>query len=344
MWTTSGTGTFFDPNALATLYTPSAADSLAGSVTLTVTTTGMAPCSAVSDQLVISFGGGLAASAGSDVLACSTAPNISLNGVVVGTTTGTWTTSGTGSFLPSAGALNATYIPGAADYAIGNINLVLSTTNNLGCPAGRDTLVVSYHVPPTVNAGADVLLCNGLEDVQLNANAQNQGSVQWITMGTGNFTPDANTLGATYTPTANDSIAGGVYLVLTAFGTGTCGNAADSVFIDIGPTRIADAGVDQNVCANGGGIQLAGGVTGVTGGVWITNGTGTFAPSATDLNAEYVPSNTDLVFQQLQVVLSTQGTWVVPLMWIPCSCSCTNHPWWMPVRTSRRAMHPRPCS
>ncbi len=250
MWTTSGTGTFFDPNALATLYTPSAADSLAGTVTLTVTTTGVAPCSAVSDQLVISFGGGLDAEAGMDVIACSTDPNIALNGVVAGTTTGTWSTSGTGSFMPSASALNATYIPGAADYAIGNINLILSTTNNQGCPAGRDTLVVSYHVPPTVNAGADVLLCDGLENVQLSGTAQNQGSVQWITMGTGSFTPDATLLNAVYTPTANDSIAGGVYLVLTAFGTGTCGNASDSVFIDIGPTRIANAGADQTVCAD----------------------------------------------------------------------------------------------
>ncbi len=62
MWSTSGTGTFFDPNALATLYTPSAADSLAGSVTLTATTTVMAPCSAVSDDLVINFGEGYRAS------------------------------------------------------------------------------------------------------------------------------------------------------------------------------------------------------------------------------------------------------------------------------------------
>ncbi|HMC97557.1 MAG TPA: hypothetical protein VKG92_07895, partial [Flavobacteriales bacterium] len=96
MWTTSGTGTFFDPNALATLYTPSAADSLAGTVTLTVTTTGVAPCGAVSDQLVISFGGGLSAAAGADVTACSTDPNIALNGVVAGTTTGAWSTTGTG--------------------------------------------------------------------------------------------------------------------------------------------------------------------------------------------------------------------------------------------------------
>ncbi|MCB9164662.1 MAG: gliding motility-associated C-terminal domain-containing protein [Flavobacteriales bacterium] len=311
-WTTSGTGTFFDPNALATLYLPSAADSLAGSVTLTVTTIGMAPCSAVSDELVISFGGGLAAVAGADVVACSTDPNIALNGAVAGTTTGTWSTSGTGSFMPNANALNATYIPGAADYAIGNINLVLSTTNNQGCPAGRDTLVVSYHVPPTVNAGADVLLCNGLEDVQLNGTAQNQGSVQWTTMGSGSFQPSADVLNAVYTATANDSIAGGVYLVLTAFGTGTCGNAADSVFIDIGPTRIANAGADQTVCADMDPIALGGSITGVSGGVWSTSGTGTFLPDATTLGAAYVPSSTDMAFNELRFILTTTGNMGCP--------------------------------
>jgi len=322
-WTTSGTGTFFDANALATLYYPSAADSTAGHVTLTVTTTGTSPCSAVSDHLTITFGGGLAAQAGQDVTACSTSPNIALNGTVAGTSTGTWTTSGTGSFSPSATALNATYIPGAADFVIGNINLVLSTTNNAGCPAGRDTLVVSYHVPPTVNAGADLLLCDGIAPVQLNGSAHNHGSVHWITAGTGTFSPDASALNATYTPTAQDSINGGVYLVLTAYGTGTCGNASDSLFIGVGPTRIAHAGNDMDLCANGGPITLAGSITGVTGGTWSTNGTGTFTPNASALNATYVPSAPDLVFQQLQFVLTTTG-----------NMGCTPH-----SDTMRVAMH-----
>ena len=126
-------------------------------------------------------------------------------------------------------------------------------------------------MPPTVNAGVDLLLCSGLENVQLNGNAQNQGSVQWITMGTGSFTPDATALNATYVPTANDSIAGGVYLVLTAFGTGTCANASDSVFIDIGPTRIANAGSDQTVCADMDPIALGGSIAGVSGGAWAVS-------------------------------------------------------------------------
>jgi hypothetical protein len=306
-WTTSGTGSFLNADALTTLYTPSAADSTAGSVTLTVTTTGVDPCSAVSDQLVITFGGGLAAEAGTDVIACSTDPNVALNGAVAGTTTGIWSTTGTGSFMPAATALNATYIPGPADFVIGNVSLILSTTDNQGCAAGRDTLVVSYHVPPTVDAGASVLLCDGLEDVQLNGVAQNAGSVQWFTTGTGSFSPAADVANAVYTPTANDSIVGGVYLILTGFGTGTCGNSSDSLFVDIGPTRIANAGNDQTICADGDPIQLNGAITGVTGGVWSTTGTGSFLPDNTTLGAAYVPSATDMVFGELEFILTTTG-------------------------------------
>ncbi|MBK8498602.1 MAG: gliding motility-associated C-terminal domain-containing protein, partial [Flavobacteriales bacterium] len=306
-WSTSGSGTFLDANALTTLYFPSAADSTAGTVTLTVTTTGVAPCSAVSDALVISFGGGLAASAGADVVACSTDPNIALNGVVAGTTTGQWSTTGTGSFMPSATTLDATYVPGPADFVIGNVSLILATTNNQGCAAGRDTLVVSYHVPPVVNAGQDVLLCNGLEGVQLSANVQHAASLQWFSTGSGSFTPAADVADAVYMPTANDSIVGGVYLILTGFGTGTCGNVSDSLFIDIGPTRIANAGNDLGLCADGNFWQLAGSVAGVSGGEWTTTGTGTFLPSPTALNATYVPSQTDMAFPQLQFVLATTG-------------------------------------
>ena len=306
-WSTSGTGSFLDANALATLYIPSAADSTAGSVVLTATTTGVEPCAAISDQLAITFGGGLAATAGADVVACSTDANIVLNGAVAGTTTGIWSSTGTGSFVPSATALNATYVPGPADFVIGDVSLILSTTNNQGCAAGRDTLVVSYHVPPTVDAGASVLLCDGLEDVSLNGQVQNAGSVQCFTTGTGSFSPSNTVANAVYTPTANDSIAGGVYLILTGFGTGTCGNVSDSLFVDIGPTRVANAGVDQIICADGDPIQLSGAITGVTGGVWSTTGTGTFLPDNSTLGAAYVPSATDMVFGELEFILTTTG-------------------------------------
>jgi len=306
LWTTSGTGTFFDATAATTLYYPSAADSLAGSVLLTVTTTGMEPCGAVSDQLEVTFGGGLEADAGPDVVTCSTQPNVALNGSVAGTATGQWSTTGTGSFTPSNTALNATYVPGPADFIIGDIALVLTTTNNLGCPPARDTLIVSYHLPPSVNAGQDVLLCDGIGPVQLAASAQHHDGIQWFTTGTGGFSTDTIP-DPVYSPSAADSVSGGVYLVVTAFGTGGCANASDSILIDIGPTRIADAGTDQALCGDGSPIQLNGAITGLSGGQWSSSGSGIFLPDATTLNAVYTPSPADLVTGQLQFLLATTG-------------------------------------
>ncbi len=304
-WTTSGTGSFMDPSALVTLYYPSISDSIAGVIELVALTNGSAPCSSVSDALTITFGGGLAAEAGPDVVTCSTDPGIALNAQVSGTTSGVWTTNGTGTFSPSATALQATYVPGAADFIIGNINLVLTTTNNLGCPAGRDTVHVTYHLPPTVDAGTDVRLCSGLESVQLSGNVQHGTGLMWTSTGSGTFSPGNDVPAPTYLPSVADSLVGGVTLTLTAQGTGGCAAVSDVMSIEIVPTRLAHAGADVDLCASGEALHLAGAITGPGGGHWTTNGTGTFLPDAGTLNAIYQPSSTDLVFPQLQFTLTT---------------------------------------
>ena len=111
-WTTSGTGTFA-PNAttLNTTYTPSAADKAAGTVTLTLTTTGQqAPCGAATAQVVVTIHEAATASAGGNQTICSGSATAGLGGTVGGGATGgTWTTSGTGTFAPDATTLNATY-------------------------------------------------------------------------------------------------------------------------------------------------------------------------------------------------------------------------------------------
>ncbi len=304
-WTTSGTGSFMDNTALVTLYYPTIADSIAGVVELVALTNGSGPCSSVSDAMTITFGGGLSAEAGADVVTCSTEPAIALNAQVSGTSSGVWTTNGTGSFSPAATSLQATYNPGPADFIIGNINLVLTTTNNLGCPAGRDTVKVTYHLPPVVDAGMNVRLCNGLENVPLNGNVQHASTLAWTSSGTGTFSPSASVATASYLPSSADSLAGGVILTLTAQGTGGCAPTSDAVSIEIVPTRLAHAGADVDLCASGEALHLAGSLTGPGGAQWTTNGTGTFLPDANTLNAIYQPSATDLVFPQLQFTLTT---------------------------------------
>ena len=52
-WTSSGTGTWTNGNTLTPTYDPSAADIAAGSVTLTLTSIGNAPCSDATSTMVL---------------------------------------------------------------------------------------------------------------------------------------------------------------------------------------------------------------------------------------------------------------------------------------------------
>ena len=54
-WTTSGTGTFTDPNILMAVYTPSTADREAGSVTLSLEATGSGSCPSATDDMILTI-------------------------------------------------------------------------------------------------------------------------------------------------------------------------------------------------------------------------------------------------------------------------------------------------
>jgi hypothetical protein len=77
IWSTSGSGTFGNPNSLITTYTFSTADLAAGSVTLTLTSTGT-QCTA-SDQLVLTVPATPTVSAGTDITRCNN-PTFNLSG------------------------------------------------------------------------------------------------------------------------------------------------------------------------------------------------------------------------------------------------------------------------
>ena len=128
-WTSSGTGSFA-PNAttLNATYTPSAADITAGTVTLTLTTTGqLAPCGPATAQVVVTINPAATASAGGNQTICAGSATAGLGGTVGGGATGgTWSSSGSGTFAPNATTLNATYTPSAADITAGTVTLTLT--------------------------------------------------------------------------------------------------------------------------------------------------------------------------------------------------------------------------
>lgn len=145
-WTSSGTGTF-TPNAttLNAQYCPSAGDVQAGSVTLTLTTTGQpAICPAATAQVVEAFLGPPAAAAGGNQTVCVGNCTLGLGGQVGGCATGgLWTTTGSGTFAPNATTLDALYCPSAGD-AGQVITLTLTSTGPcLPCAAATAQLVVT---------------------------------------------------------------------------------------------------------------------------------------------------------------------------------------------------------
>jgi hypothetical protein len=69
-WTSSGTGTFDNPNILNPVYTPSATDIIIGNVILTLTATSESPCVTVTDALTITIKRQATGTAGTDAKIC----------------------------------------------------------------------------------------------------------------------------------------------------------------------------------------------------------------------------------------------------------------------------------
>jgi len=309
VWTTSGTGVFVPSNTnLNAVYQASAQDSIAGTVTLTLTSTNNGNCNAVFDDMVITILPAGGANAGADQSVCANNANVSLTGIITGNASGgVWSTSGTGAFSPNNTNLNATYLPSAADIASGSVTITLTANS---CNNATDDMIITITPSPVVNAGNDTTVCVSNLNVPLNGSvsgASNTGS--WSTSGTGTFTPNNTTLNATYNASAADSVNQGVVLYLTATNIGNCAPVTDTVVINLFPTGTANAGADQTVCANNATITLNGSITGgATSGQWTTSGSGTFVPSDTVLNATYIPSSADTAAGSVNLVLNATNS------------------------------------
>lgn len=150
IWSTTGSGSFGNVGSLSTFYTMSAADTLAGTVQLILTSTG-GICNAEKDTVTFIILKAPLVNAGPDNSYCNNA-NVPLNGMITGfTNTGMWTTTGTGTFTPNNTVLNGSYIPSASDILNGFVKLVLESTNNKNCSPKRDSLLITFKPAPNAN-------------------------------------------------------------------------------------------------------------------------------------------------------------------------------------------------
>ncbi len=302
IWSTSGSGTFSDPEDLNAIYTPSYSDIQNGHVTLTLTSTGV--CFPHSDQMELYFDPAPTVDAGPDQTVCANNAEVQLNGTVTVASGGVWS-GGSGTFIPDNTTLDATYIPSQTEINAGTVTLTLTTTGNGNCQPESDQMTITITPAPTVEAGSDQSVCANNPEVTLNGTVTVATGGQW-TGGSGSFNPGSNALNTVYTPSQAEINNGQVTLVLTSTGNGNCLAVSDSMTIHFTPAPTVEAGDDQVLCANNSDAQLDGSVTVATGGQW-TGGLGIFTPDNNTLNAVYHPTTSELAAGQVTLFLTTTG-------------------------------------
>ena len=304
----NGTGTFTPSNTnLNAIYSPSAAELTAGFVNLTLTSTNNANCNQVTDVVQINFTNAPTANAGVDLTACKNNVASPLSGVVAGpTTTGIWSGGG-GSFNPSNSVLTATYTANGAELTAGFVKLILTSTNNGNCNSVNDTVRITFTPAPLVNAGLNLSFCKNNPASALSGTVSGGSTTGIWSGGAGTFAPNSAALNATYTPSASELTAGSVNLILTSTANGNCNQVSDNVLIVYTTAPSVNAGTDLSSCKNNASSVLSGVVSGpTTTGIW-SNGSGTFTPNNTDLNATYSPTAAELTAGFVKLVLTSTG-------------------------------------
>ncbi len=299
LWTSSGTGTFANATSLTTAtYTPSAADKLTGTITLTLTANAQSPCTGnTTDTKTLTFTANPSAVAGTAIQTCanSGAVNITAGSYASFYTTVQWTSSGTGTFANANSLTTCTYTPSAADRAAGSVTLTL-TALSPGCTNGTSTKTLTIYPVPTAVAGAAFSACaTGAINITGGSSASNYTSVTWTSSGTGLFTNANSLTTCTYDPSAADISTGSVTLTLTATGNAPCADAVATKVLSLNTAPIANAGTAVSTCATSGAVNITAGASASnqTSVLWTSSGTGTFANANSLTNATYTPSAAD---------------------------------------------------
>jgi Leucine-rich repeat (LRR) protein len=304
-WSTVTDGTFITPNSPASEYAPGPNDISNGTVTLTFTTGGQLVCSPINDNVIVTIADPPTADAGQPTANICEDGVLGLSGAIGGSATSlTWSTDGSGAFNDPNDP-NAMYTPDAGDILDGEVVLTITTDDPDGagpCIAVSDMITLTIDALPTVNAGSD-FCAPGVAGVSGSA-SKGISTSTWSTSGDGTF--DDNTIQNTnYNPGGSDIALGFVTLTFTVDPVGVCTSAFDDVLLTISPGPTANAGTDDIIC-EGSNVALSAGFTVASGGLWTTNGDGSFLDQS-DPSTQYIPGTNDVLNGGAKLTFTTTG-------------------------------------
>jgi len=305
MWTHNGNGYFEDPTLLNATYVAVNADANTV-ITLTLTAGPIGPCSTAGEgsmELTVLCAPDVYA--GEDFTVCET-ENPELIGEVECVSDFMWATTGDGTFC-CPDDLITTYYPGPGDLASPCVTLVLIGYPLEPCSLYElDKVVVCFDPAPVVDAGSDMIVCEG-EPVQLDGFSENVCGLQWVTFdGTGSFS-DETIEDPIYLPSAQDVISGTVHLILIGAPCGVCTEPAiDTMALTIQRLPAIDLGEEEaTICEDGSYTSIAT-ATDYSSVLWTTTGDGEF-DDATLLNATYTPGSGDIANEAVILTLTVQA-------------------------------------
>ena len=170
-----------DANLLNATYTPSAADLIAGSIVLTLTTDDPAgPCNASSDDMVLSLSEAATLFVTSPLDEC-VGESIALSAVIGGAGLSVTWSNGGGSFSPSVNDLTPNYIPSTVENAAGSalLTVTVDDPDGLGpCLAVSDQVSINLNDTVQVSAGADASICSD-DIIVLNGSIGGSATSTW---------------------------------------------------------------------------------------------------------------------------------------------------------------------
>lgn len=201
-WSVSGTGVFenADNKSLNTTYVLSSADKQQDSLVVSMSSYGDEFC-AVESTSIIAFVEDAPTLSIQSNMVCTDLSEISLSSTVTEADGILWSASNGGVFSLSRVNASVTYAPSQADMSAGMVEVFAQTTGNGTCQPVVDSVEVVIKELPAVDAGANFIACNGVQEYITGSN-DGSSSYQWLNLNGGllgrgnvlNFTPSIDTV------------------------------------------------------------------------------------------------------------------------------------------------------